>query len=131
MTRDCFFLRFFEVRILHNAPGASQKSASFREKGLDVKFKKGDHLLDFIENATQYFTRTGLDTITYLPDPDDDTKMISVVGDYSKFDIQTTIVSSAKLRAARFDRYDRNNDDSARNWLLASVDDDLKKDISK
>jgi hypothetical protein len=51
-----------------NSPGSSQKSASFREKGLDVKFKKGDHLLDFIDNVTQYFTRTGLDTVTYLPE---------------------------------------------------------------
>jgi hypothetical protein len=47
-----------------NASGFSQKSASLREKDLDVKFKKGDHLLDFIGNVTQYFTRTGLDMIT-------------------------------------------------------------------
>jgi hypothetical protein len=114
-----------------NSPGSSQKSASFREKGLEVKFKKGDHLLDFIDQTTQYLARTGMDTITYLNDPDDYSKMISVVGDYSKFDLQTAIVSSAKLRTDSFDRYDRNNDDSARNWLLASVDDDLKKDISE
>jgi hypothetical protein len=30
--------------------------------------------------------------------------MISVVGDYSKFDLQTTIMSSAKLRTTSFDR---------------------------
>jgi hypothetical protein len=41
-----------------NSPGSSQKSASFREKGLEVKFKKGDHLLDFIDQTTQYFTTT-------------------------------------------------------------------------
>jgi hypothetical protein len=64
-----------------------------------------------------------MDTIAYLPDPDDATKMVSVIGDYSKFNLQTTIVSSAQLRKPSFDLYDRNKDDSTRNWLLASVDD--------
>jgi hypothetical protein len=54
---------------------------------------------------------TDLDTITYLLDPDDNKKMIGVVGDYSKFDLQTAIMSSAKLRATSSDRYDRNNND--------------------
>jgi hypothetical protein len=115
-----------------SSSGSSQKSTSFRENGLEAKFKKGDHLLDFIDVVDQYFTRTGMDTITYLPDADDVSKMISVIGDYSKFNLQTTVMmSSAQIRKTSFDRYDRNNDDSARNWLLASVDDSLKKDISE
>jgi hypothetical protein len=114
-----------------SSPGSSQKSTSFREKGLEAKFKKGDHLLDFIDVVDQYFMRTGMDTITYLPDPDDASKMISVIGDYSKFNLQTTIMSSAQIRKTSFDRYDRNNDDSTRNWLLTSVDDSLKRDISE
>jgi hypothetical protein len=42
--------------------------------------------------------RTGMDTITYLPDPDDASKMISVIVEYSKFNLQTTIMSSAQIR---------------------------------
>jgi hypothetical protein len=50
---------------------------------------------------------------------------------WRKFNLQTTIMSSDQLRKTSFDRYDRNNNDSERNWLLASVDGSLKKDISE
>jgi hypothetical protein len=119
-----------DFQLRPSSPGSSQKSTQFREKGLETKFKKGDHLLDFINIVDQYFTRTGLDTITYLHDPDATSNMISVVNEYSKFNLQDAITASTHLRKS-FDRYDRNNDDSARNWLLASVHETLRKDISE
>jgi hypothetical protein len=42
----------------------------------------------------------------------------------------TPALASAHIRKS-FNQYDRNNDDSARNWLLASVDETLRKDISE
>jgi hypothetical protein len=95
--------------------GSSQKSTQFRGKGLEIKFKKGDHLLDFIDAVEQYFTKTGLDTITYLHAPDAATKMISVATEYSKFNLQDAITASGHLRKSGFDGYDQNNDDSTRN----------------
>jgi hypothetical protein len=57
----------------------------------------------------------GLDAITYLQDPQDPTKMVFIIKHYSKFELQSTIISARNLRQTKFDRYDRNNDDSARN----------------
>ena len=112
------------------SPGSSQKSTSFREKGLTTKFKRDDHLLDFVATVMNYLRRTGMDTITYLPDPTDSTKAISVVENYSRFALQDAISSARNLRSLNFDKFDRNNDDSACNWLLDSIDEALKKDIS-
>jgi hypothetical protein len=57
--------------------------------------------------------------------------MISVVTEYSKFNLQDAITASGHLKKSGFDRYDQNNDNSARNWLMASVDETLRKAISE
>jgi hypothetical protein len=87
--------------------------------------------LDFTEIVETYLQRNELDSITYLPDPQDPSKMIFIIQHYSKFELQTTIEASRYLRKTKFDRYDRNNDDSARNWLLNSLDPELKDDVTK
>ena len=110
------------------SPGSSQKSTKYRETGLDTKFGRDDHLLDFIDSVKEYLVRTGMDTIAYLPDPTDSTKMICILDQYSKYDLQPAI-SSARSLSLKFDRYDRNNDNSAKLWLLDSISDDLKKEI--
>ena len=66
------------------SPGSSQKSTKYRETGLDTKFGRDDHLLDFIDSVKEYLVRTGMDTIAYLPDPTDSTKMICILDQYSK-----------------------------------------------
>ena len=98
----------------HN-PGYSQKGTKFRETGLDSKFKRDDHLLDFISHVMTYLKRTGMDTISYLPDPTDPSRVANVVEDYSKFDLNDSIATARTLRSTNFDRFDCNNDDSAKN----------------
>ena len=111
-----------------SSPGSSQKSTKFRETSLDTKFGRNDHLLDFIDTVKDYLRRTGMDTIAYLPDPADATKMICVLDQYSKYDLQPAI-TAARALGVKFDRYDRNNNSSAKLWLLDSISDDLKKEI--
>jgi hypothetical protein len=99
--------------------------------GLEIKFKRDDHLLDFAEVIEAYLRQTGLDTITHQVDPQDPTAVLSVVTDYAKFDLQTVITEGRTLQAAKFDRYDRNNDDSAVKWFKNSLDPALSKDVSE
>ena len=96
-----------------SSPGSSQKSTKFRETSLDTKFGRNDHLLDFIDTVKDYLRRTGMDTIAYLPDPADATKMICVLDQYSKYDLQPAI-TAARALSVKLDRYDRNNDSSAK-----------------
>jgi hypothetical protein len=66
-----------------------------------------------------------------LADPQDPSKMISMIKSYSKFELQTTIEAAQNLRKTKFDCYDHNNEDSAGNWLLNSFDPELKDDVTK
>jgi hypothetical protein len=100
---------------------------SHRDRGMDIKFKRDDHLLDFLAIINSYLRRTGMDSISYLIDPTNPIITASVVQQYSKFELQEGISKSRDLRQT--DRYIRNNDNSARNWLLNSIDEGLKKDI--
>jgi hypothetical protein len=111
------------------SPGSSQKSTSHHERGMDIKFKRDDHLLDFLDIVDSYLRRTGMDSISYLVDPTNPTITVSVVQQFSKFELQEGISTSRDLCKTKYDRYDRNNDDSARNWQLNSIDEGLKKDI--
>ena len=113
-----------------SSPGSSQKSTKSREIGLDSKFTRDAHLMDFVDSVEKYLYRTGMDTISFLPDPNNPSEVASVVTCYSKFDLQDAVTTSRTLRTSSFDRFDRNNDDSARNWLLDSIDPGLKKDVT-
>jgi hypothetical protein len=87
--------------------------------------------LDFTEILETYLQRNGLDYITYLPDHQNPGEMISIIQHYSKFELQTLIEASLNLLKTKFDRYDHDNNDSARNWLLNSLDPELKDDVTK
>jgi hypothetical protein len=119
-----------DYQLRPSSPGSSQKSTRYREIGLATKFTRNSHLLDFVDVVHTYLTRTGLDTITYLPDPSDPTTMISAVDKCSKFDLTPAITAARQLRTDNFDKFHRNNDDSAHNWLLDSLDPTLHKDVT-
>lgn len=117
-----------DYQLCPSSPGSSQKSTQFRETGLDTKFSRNDHLLDFIDTVKEYLKRTDMDTITYFNDPNDPSQMCCVLNTYSKYDLHPAI-ASARTLSSKYDRCDRNNDNSARKWLLSSIDEDLKKEI--
>lgn len=119
-----------DYQLRPSSPGSSQKSTKVRETGLDTKFGRNSHLLDFVDVVKAYLERTGMDTISYLEDPSNAGTVVSVVHNYSKFSLADAIASARKLRTDSFDKYDRNNDDSARNWLLDSLEPELKKDVT-
>ena len=69
-----------------------------------------------------------MDTIAYRAPASDPTNMQLVVTEYSKFAL-SDVVASSKSLCGKYDLYDNNNDVSATNWLLDSIDADLKKDL--
>eukprot|EP00978_Attheya_sp_CCMP212_P028607 scaffold99254_cov67-Attheya_sp.AAC.1 len=59
---------------------SSQKSYNYRKKGMEgaeEKFKIGEDLEVFERKVTTQFNESGMDTITYLPDPEHVQKMTS------------------------------------------------------
>ena len=68
---------------------------------MDVKFlkDKGD-MFSFQCKLLQHFQDTGMDTITYLKDPGDLTKMVNLLMDHTEFTrayIKTAIKEQCKL----------------------------------
>lgn len=73
--------------------------------------------------------RTGMDAITYLPNPQAPLEMICVIDHYSCFDTASASAVSKTLRESVYDSYDTANDDSARRWLLNTLCDELRAKV--
>jgi hypothetical protein len=69
-----------------------------------------------------------MDTIAYLPAPDDPTKMLSVVSNHSRFTLEWATQASETLQTM-FDVYDKANDKAAKVFLLDSLSKDLKEHL--
>ena len=60
-------------------PISGQKITHYHVKGLVKKFDRTQKLSDFQKNIWEHLTRYELDTIGYLPDPKDPTKVQPVI----------------------------------------------------
>ena len=76
--------------------GSAQKSKSYRMAPMDTKLSKGSDLLDFQKLFMNRLEMHGLDTITYLPDPED----ASTVGGFAKLALKR---DDAPLRSVMLD----------------------------
>ena len=103
----------------------SAKGQERRRKGQEPAFKIGANLKDFIENVEKHLEETGMDTIAYVQDPADPNRVSSCVADYPRFNtrvMQRMLVG----RFDKYDQYDKANDKDAVEYLLNSVDKELK-----
>ena len=101
---------------------AAQKSFIFRSTGLLDKFKETDDLKVFSEAVWEHMVDTGMDSIAYLPDPADATKMLNVVTYHSRFTLDNGRTAEATLFASSYDSYDKSNAKCAKKYLLDSLD---------
>ena len=78
-----------QLRPVHAS--ASQKGYNYRRTGLTTQFTPTrSSLVDFFQNAVwEHLTDCGMDTIAYLPDPEDSLMMTNVVKSHSRYTVQT------------------------------------------
>lgn len=111
-------------------PVSGQKSGKYRTSGLelDEKYKKGMKLSEFQKVVWDHLVKYGLDTIGYLPDPRDPTKVHSVVTHHARFtgDLAKSILACSNLKS-KFDQWDKKNDYEAREFLLNSLSKEIKE----
>lgn len=113
--------------------GSSIKGYMSRTRGLKVKFNKDSELETFITNVFDHLKETGLDSVTYLPDPakkPHTTNMISVVEYQGKFTLKYTEEETKRLKLL-WDMYDQKNDSEATQFLLNSLEHNFKKNIQQ
>ena len=119
------------VEATRHRPTATSPSAQGQErrrKGQEPAFKIGANLKDFVENVEKHLEETGMDTIAYVQDPADPNRVSSCVADYPRFNprvMQRMLVG----RFDKYDHYDKANDEDAVEYLLNSVDKELKDKI--
>jgi hypothetical protein len=87
----------------------AQDSYNYRKTGLSTKFDKTHDFSRFVVAVWEKLVDCGMDTIAFLPDPEDPTNMLSVVSNHSRFSSRWVSTESAKL-VSQFDTYDTQND---------------------
>jgi hypothetical protein len=70
-----------------NYASSAQKRYNYYKTGLENKFNHNDDLTSFQDAVMDQLIDTGMDCISYLPDPKDAMKMISVITSHSHFTI--------------------------------------------
>ena len=90
-------------------------------------FKPADNLTSFQNSVWEHLTDTGMDSIAYLPDPTDESKMSNVVKSHARYTVQ----SAQTLIERQLVRYDKTNDKAARTYLLASLAIELSNKVAK
>ena len=109
-------------------PLKGQKSVSIRSEGLTHKLAQEQNIREFQERVWEHLVKHGLDTMAYLPDPRDPTKVINVVEEHAKFigDLEGSLKNCSDLRAL-YDTWDHKHDNEAKTFLINSIDPHLYK----
>ncbi len=108
--------------------GSSQKSQAYRTMGLSDKFGHSGDLLDFQSEVLKHFEKYGLDTITYVCDPANPTKMASIVDQHTKFSKEDAS-KAVQLVIKDYDEYDKANIADAKTFVENSLTKELAKEL--
>ena len=109
---------------------ASQKAYNYRRTGMTTPFSMKSSLVDFQNAIWDHLTDCGMDTIAYLPDPEDPLLMTNIVKSHSRYTIQTAKTLGAK-QLTLYDKYDKTNDRAAVTYLLSSLEPTLMSRITE
>jgi hypothetical protein len=109
---------------------SAAKSQHYRTTGLAIKFTKDCDLLSFQKDIMDHMVDNGLDTISYLKDPQNPEKMTSVVKDHAKFNYKE-IKGAEILQQTLYDKYDLANIRDAKKFLMNSLGPELKKRMNE
>ena len=117
--------------------GSAQKSKGYRMVAVEPKLSKGSNLLDFQKIFKKRLESHGLDTITYLPDPEqmssnvtgtNSGNMLSILTHHSRY-TRDKATSLANEYFGKFDMYDRANNEDAKELLYNSIDTEIQKEL--
>ena len=102
--------------------GAATKGMHYRTLGVEPKFTRISDLLTFQKKISDHLVRHGMDTITYLTDPTDSTKVVSILGEHDQFTLKEAKDIEEKDQSSSYDQYDESNIRDSKTFLLNSLD---------
>ena len=111
-------------------PTYKDKGFQTRCTGFEAKFTKSSSLHLFQRKLLDHFVTHGMDSITYLLDPAEQTTMVNIITRHTRF--TTDVVKfAAPVQAAKYNLYDRANDRAARLALVDCFDNALCLEIEE
>ena len=117
--------------------GSAQKSKGYRMVAVEPQLSKGSNLLDFQKIFKKTLEAHGLDTVTYLPDPEQtsttggtSTEVLSILTHHSRF-TRDKAATAAKVHFNKFDQCDRANNEDAKELLCDSIDTEIQRELAK
>jgi hypothetical protein len=109
---------------------SAQKGYNYRKKGLEVKFDRKDDLQVFQKKVKAHLVDCGMDSISWLEDPIDPSRMVNIIYDHPRF-TQESAISSLRVQLLLYDKYDRENDTAARKFLIGSLVEELADQLEE
>jgi hypothetical protein len=110
---------------------SGQKGTIARQKGLEVKYSQGVKLSDFQKKVMDHLKDYGLDTISYLPEPQGDPAsldVLSVISHHARFTgNMEKSMKSCKDISSKYDVWDKRHDNEAVKFLMNSLDESVKE----
>jgi hypothetical protein len=91
---------------------------------LEVKFDHKDDLQVFQKKVKAHLVDCGMDSIAWLEDPIDPSRMVNIIYDHPSFTQESTI-SSLRVQLILYDKYDRENGTAASKFLIGSLVEEL------
>ena len=112
-----------------NSIASRAKQQAYCIAGMETKFNRNGDLLTFQKKIEKHFEQYGLDTITYMVDPSDPTKVVSVLDAHSRFNKSDGVREGNNLMITHYDTYDMDNNTNAKDYLLNSISSELEKQL--
>ena len=107
---------------------SSIKTRYYRVQGLVTKFSRKSDVLTFQHDVNEHLDEYGMDTIAYLPSPDNHHEMIYVIDHHARCTVREA-QQAEQAQKAKYDQYDLTNIMDAKKFLIHSVDESLKKQL--
>mgnify|MGYP000681102589 CR=1 FL=1 len=111
-----------------HAVATAQKAHKSRIEWTDSKVTTKTDLQTFQVKLLERFEEDGMDTITYLQDPLDHSKVVCCLKEHSRLTVHE-VRSRMVDQYSKYDSYDKSNDKEATTLLLASLDDSLSREV--
>ena len=105
------------------------KSRPYRIAGLANKFSRGSNLQTFEKKIMKHLEAFGMDTNTYLQSPTNKAEVVSVIESHSLFTLKEGTKLGNSIKEKYFDEHSLENDHDAKEFLYASVDEKLEKQL--
>ena len=105
-----------------------QKGHQLRSSPLPRKLKVGDSLEPFANELLRRLTNMGMDSISYVVDPEDHHEMINCITYHHRFEVDQMKELMDK-QILKYDEYDVQNDSAASDCLMSSVSDKIAEEL--